>query len=478
MLLKHSGGYLLARILPAAVSFASLVLYTRLLSPADYGIYVLVIAGVSLVKALMFSWLDMALLRIMPAHKERPEALLGTVLAIYLLLVVASGIAGVAAAALWPDPVIAKLIAFGVPLLWAHAWFELNLTLAQAKLMPGRYGLMMCARALVTLGLGATLILWGAGAYAPLIGFCAGSMLGGVAIAAWDWRGIRPRIDGPLSRQLAHYGVPLTGTIALAFVLDAADRFMISAMIGEEAVGPYAAAYDLTAQSLTMLMMIVNLAAYPLAVRAYEEGGMAKADDQIRQNGAMLMAVALPATTGIVILAGSIAGVFLGPAFRDTGAQILPWIAVAMLLAGMREYFFDLAFQLKRRTGLLIWSPAVAAVCNILLNLWWIPKYGVVGAAWATLTSYLIALLVCIVIGRQLLPIRPDWSQLARIAAATSAMGGVLLLLPQVGGVIGMIEEIAAGAAVYAAGAVLLDVMGARTYLLRRLGIARPGICG
>ena len=37
MLLMQNGNYLLARVVPAIVSFASLLAYTRMLSPVDYG---------------------------------------------------------------------------------------------------------------------------------------------------------------------------------------------------------------------------------------------------------------------------------------------------------------------------------------------------------------------------------------------------------------------------------------------------------
>ena len=50
MLLKYGAIYLLVRLTPGAVAFASLVTYTRLLAPEDYGAYVLVIITVSLVQ--------------------------------------------------------------------------------------------------------------------------------------------------------------------------------------------------------------------------------------------------------------------------------------------------------------------------------------------------------------------------------------------------------------------------------------------
>jgi len=55
MLLRHSALYLLARGVPGIVNFLAVPIYTRVLSPDEYGRYALVIAGVGLVQRNIFS---------------------------------------------------------------------------------------------------------------------------------------------------------------------------------------------------------------------------------------------------------------------------------------------------------------------------------------------------------------------------------------------------------------------------------------
>src|SRR5690606_30955381 len=109
MLIKHGAIYLLSRIVPGLVAFASLVVYTRLLSPDEYGVYVLVIATVTLVQAIGFSWLDLSLLRILPAHKSSPEPLLAAVLWLFLFLVAASTVLATLVWLLTSDAVLRRL---------------------------------------------------------------------------------------------------------------------------------------------------------------------------------------------------------------------------------------------------------------------------------------------------------------------------------------------------------------------------------
>jgi O-antigen/teichoic acid export membrane protein len=42
----------------------------------------------------------------------------------------------------------------------------------------------------------------------------------------------------------------------------------------------------------------------------------------------------------------------------------------------------------------VLWSAGTAATCNILMNLWLIPRFRATGAAWATLICYGVLLLV------------------------------------------------------------------------------------
>jgi len=217
----------------------------------------------------------------------------------------------------------------------------------------------------------------------------------------------------------------------------------------------------------------VNLAAYPLAIRAYDAGGTEGALAQLRQNGTFLLAIALPATLGIIVLAAPVADVLLGQEYRAAARVILPWIALAAFFAGLKGYLFDMAFQLSKRSGLMMWSVGAAAVCNVLLNFWWIPVFGVIGAAWASAVSYAVALVICVILGRQLIPIQLDWNQAARIVGATAAMVLAIIAMPDLPGLLGLFARILAGMAAYGFGVALLNVMNARTYFVSWLASKR-----
>jgi O-antigen/teichoic acid export membrane protein len=272
--------------------------------------------------------------------------------------------------------------------------------------------------------------------------------------------------DSTLVRELLGYGLPLSITFLFAFIISTSDRYLIAWLMDEKATGLYSAGYDLAQFSLGMLMMIVNLAAYPIVVRALEREGEAAARHNLDRQGLLLLTVAAPATAGFILLAENISGVLLGMEYRSTAEVILPWIALAAFVGGIKAFYFDLAFQLGQRTTGQIWVVMSAGLLNVVLNLVWIPDYGLLGAAWATLVAYIAALVLSIVLGRAYfnLPLVPRNS--GKVLIATGFMGAALFPLREFQGVLPLLGQISLGLLVYGSALILFNIGGARATAL------------
>lgn len=430
MLIRHSFYYLLARGAPGVINFAALALYTRLLAPAEFGRYALIVAGVGLAQVILFQWLKLVIARYLPGYGEQPERFLGAIMALFLwLALIATGL-GLALAVLWPDPVWRGLLALAVPLLLAQAWFQCNLTVAATRLAPGLYGRLLASKASLALLIGGTLAWLGVGAYAPLIGLISGHLLALLLFGLAAWNGVRPRNPGSglLRRQLA-YGLPLTVTYALGWVVSSSDRLLIAWLLDDGAVGVYAVGYDLAQHSLGLLLAIVSTAAYPLAVHALERRGPAAAKAQLARNGALIISVAFAGAAGLAVLAPQLVSLLVGDAFRTGAVQILPWVALAAALAGLKSLHIDIAFHLGAQTRQLLASATLAALVNVALNLLLIPSHGILGAAWATAAAFGLAALASLWLSRgvfdmpALLPLLARGSLVAAAAAAAAALG-------------------------------------------------------
>lgn len=458
-LVKQSGIYLLARGAQGGLNFIAVIVYTRLLPPEEYGRYALVLAGASFVSMTVFQWLALVLLRFYPTYQHKDWLLLRTIAASLTVLGIGIGAVAVFVGEITRAPSPWKgLLYAGVALTVGMAWFEITLSLERARLHAGRYAAMSVLRTLLGLVVGG-LIAWQVSAtvWAPLLGWLTGVAVVGGLFGGYRWLRWMGRPDRVLWGELLRYGLPFSATFALGFVIASSDRFFLAYFWGEDAAGIYAAAYDLATQSVGMLMMSVNLAAYPLIVRAYETEGANAAQMQLQQSGATLIAITLPAVVGITILAPNIAQVALGQAFQHQAATILSWSALTALLNGMRAYHFDLAFQLGRQTYKQIWVLGAAALINLVLNWLWIPRLAVLGALYATAVAYIAALVLSVWLGRTVLrvPVPVKASSIAATAAA--GMGITLHLLAFDSGVLWLLGQATVGGLMYLA---LLKVLG------------------
>ncbi len=474
MLLRHTSYYLLARGLPGLVNFATLSAYTHLLAPADYGHYALALATVSIASAAAFQWIHMGLLRFLPRYLGHEERLLSNILAAYVGVVAATACMAVLAQGMLAGGPWKTILPVAVILLWVQAWFEINLQLHSSQLRPLRYGVTAGTRALLALGVGCMLAWVGWGSTAPLWGLAAGGGCAAMLFTRHVWRAVRlEHVDARILRELVSYGFPLAGAFAFALVISTTDRYLIAALLDERAVGLYATAYDLAQCSLGVLMAIVNLAAYPIIVAALERDGIEAARTQLERQWLSLLSVAAPAAVGLVVLADNISAVLLGPEFQTGAATVLPWIAGAALVGGLKAFYFDLAFQLGRHTIGQFRIVMLAGGVNVALNLAWIPAHGLVGAARATLVAYLVGLLLSAWLGRAHfrlpVPIAPG----VRIAAAVALMTAALGTVRHHQGVAALLGQVLLGCTCYAIALWFLNPGDLRTGLQRWAGRRR-----
>jgi O-antigen/teichoic acid export membrane protein len=106
---------------------------------------------------------------------------------------------------------------------------------------------------------------------------------------------------------------------------------------------------------------------------------------QAARNGIALLAVPLPACIGLALTADYIAAVLVGFDFRFGVAALIPIMSFTALARGLHSHFIDHAFHLSGRPLLMLWTYGPATVLNIALNLYVVPRYGMMGAAWTAL---------------------------------------------------------------------------------------------
>jgi O-antigen/teichoic acid export membrane protein len=228
------------------------------------------------------------------------------------------------------------------------------------------------------------------------------------------------------------------------------DVVMIGVVLNKNAVGYYTAAYNLCFL-LVAVATSVSVAFLPMLSRAAAHGAgelKAAADRSME----LAAAIGAPLVAGTVVLAEPILHFINGPGY-EPGAAALAVLALSIGCIFLSNTVHNVLLACDRLHAEM-WTIAAAAALNVGLNLLVIRHYGILGAAWATLSAEGLVLLLgvwlmrgCGVTMNWLLALRP-------IAAAAVMAAGVWLIALR----IPLPVSIAAGAAIYAVVLILLGV--------------------
>ncbi len=394
MLIKHSLSYLLARGVPGIVSFLILIVFTRLLTPQEFGLYALVLATAGLLNILFFQWIRMVATRYFSENVGCEVKFISELYSIYVaiafIVLIALGLSAyIINSAEWR--LLAILVA---PLILVQALFELNLEFYRADLNPIKYGVSQGIKSFLTLVLSVLFLVFidATGVYAVL-GVVAAFFIT-VVYQLFISYSCSLRLENiPIQRlkEYVLYGLPLTMSLALSWIVTSSDRLLIKWYLDSESVGLYSVSYDLAQQSLTLLLVIINTAAMPLAIKAMSEQGRLKGLRQLQLNGELIITIALIAAGYLIINAEDVALIFIGENYRATVLTLMPWVVIASATSGVKSFYLDTIFFLEKKSYLLLIAGGIAAVINVLLNILLIPSYGLIGAVLATLIAFLVA---------------------------------------------------------------------------------------
>jgi len=464
-------GYLPANIVQGVVGFIAIFTFTRLLSPDDFGRYALAFSVMTLVHVAVFSWLEAAMARFWAAQtpgEDMAAHFASLYRTAFILIVLFIPIAGIV---LWLTP-LHPLFKLAVAVGLAGCPVRCLAKLAQERYRAAgevsRAAMLDMATTVGGLVIGIGFALIGAGGAAPLAGLALAPLAALPFILPGELRQARQGVvDVARLKTYASYGYPIAASLTLAVVLSSTDRFLLAAFMDEAAVGAYHAGYSIANRTLDVLFLWLGSAGQPALVMALERGGLDKLKIAAREQAETLFLIGIPAAAGVALVAVPLGQVLIGENLRATAAVVTPWVALSAFLYGMTAYYFGQAFTLGRRTRLLLVAMLIPAGANVVLNIILIPRFGVVGAAWATAISFGLGMIATMLMGRRVVAMPVPIDALIRCLIAAGVMALVVRVLPAIGGLPELILDASVGGLVYAAVALTLNAAGVRDLALR-----------
>jgi len=329
------------------------------------------------------------------------------------------------------DSTLVYVLCFAFASTCLQVLFNLGMEAHKAAHRIKRYSITFSSYTLISFTLGILFILFTPmQAAAPFAGLICGLLLVGSLDLLFMWRHMRRGTYQPeKAKTYFTYGAPLCIGLLLSYALNSADVYLIAALMNEASAGEYNAGYNLANRSLEILFVWVSMAVTPVAITAMEKQGTDESRDILKNYGATLLWIAVPAATGIALVAKD-AGFILGEGVRDNAVMVMPWIALAGLINGFMTYYVHRAFMLSGETKKFVWALVIPVILNIGLNLVFIPKFGLMGAVWATIFSYTLAISIATYLARRDYPLPLPLRAAMDIILCSALMAAVVYNLP------------------------------------------------
>jgi O-antigen/teichoic acid export membrane protein len=219
------------------------------------------------------------------------------------------------------------------------------------------------------------------------------------------------------------FALPLVPPALGFFVLSVADRLVIEAHLGSEAVGRYQVAYSVAAVPMLLLSVLDAAWTTRRSDRAERRAALAAGRDALYR----LMP---PIVVGSACAAPLLLRAWAPPSYDTGSLRLVVGVVLIAAIPFAGQLAMTRTLMAEGRAAVTTIGTLLAAVANVLLNLVLVPRWGLTGAAIATLTAYALLVVVLAAAGRESL-VRPAPPVLQARLVAAAGLALLAVTVPQ-----------------------------------------------
>lgn len=417
--------------------FISLPILAKTLGAEAYGLFTQLLVTLTLVAPIVTLHLDAALVRRLSSETDRRQINSHFFSACACVFATAVAVA-FAGAVLFPAPLsglvfgstdhagLARLMSV---MIVPQALNLIAISYFQLRKRFRFISSLQIVGVAVQLGAMALIVLNGGGVYGAVLALLSVDLLQLLVVAGLVMRELGlPTVRLSLLRPMLRFSLPLLPSHVSLWVITMSSRFILLKVSGMRDVGIYAASFAFGG----LAGFFINPMTYVLLPLL--SAGQARSVEATEHHGSVLyamrlfMMLSLPAAAGVAVLAPDVLRSLATPEFAQ-GAAAAAVVAAGALAMGIYRIINMVPLMLNR-TGAVFVMLCAGMALNLLVGLWAIPRFGMIGAALAYLSSYAAITLWNALLhlkGLEVASVRRTLSGALRIALATGGMCALLL---------------------------------------------------
>ncbi len=430
--IKHSGIYGIGNILGKLGVFLMIPVYTRYLTPADYGTLELFYTTTTILKTFLAVGIAHATLRFFfeyEAASERKKVISTALIATFFFGLIGTvflfAFAGGLSSALFGTAQyggLFRLVAFTFLL-------ELSMEVSLAYLRASEKSVFFISvsifQLIARIGVSVALLVFlGQGIKGILIGDLCGVALAWLILTVFTVRFSGVSIDIKKLKEILHYSFPLALGSLSFLVIGTSDRYIMNSFIGVGAIGLYALAYRFGSviQSLYTEPFTKSYGPYRFSIMKRTDAGVFYS----RVLTYFLFGY-LFLGLGVSVLSEEVIALMAARPFWDS-YRIVPIMVLASAGGGC-YYILQIGIYIEKKTRYVPQILFCSAAVNVLLNFILIPPLGATGAALTLVATNASTCALTYIVSQRLMPIDYEFGRIIKLAAAAGVIYAASLLV-------------------------------------------------
>jgi len=413
-LLRDTSLYSVSTMLGRGFSLITVPIYTRFLSPSDYGALDLLSYLAVFLPLLLGLALDQAVARFyieaeteLEKKKIASTVIFYNMVALLLGVVVASHYAPQLAVTWLDNQVGQGTVIMAFVLVWATALFQIANNQLKYMFKVKKYAICNIGNTVLSTALSVWFIVamqWGV--FGVFLAQAISQFCFALLSLYYGRQAYGLFFDWQRFKSMVHYSLPLVPSTVAFFGMQYTDRYALNELRELHDVGLYGIGARL-ASLIFLFLTGFQGAWHPIVMRTYREDGA-----KIKFKTVFNYFVFITSSILIVVslFGPEVLRLLTTDAFSD-GYIVVPLLVSSAILSSIGTYF-SYGIQIEKKSKLRLYINLAGFIINILLNIYFIDALGLIGAALATFTSLLLIAWVSMAVSQRAYYVPYEWPRL------------------------------------------------------------------
>ncbi len=227
------------------------------------------------------------------------------------------------------------------------------------------------------------------------------------------------------AKKMLAYGAPMVIANLSVFVFEASDQYFLNHYSSLHEVGLYNLAYKFGLVLIVAFAQPVGLIWGPMYLSVKDDKN---SGEFFRKAITYATLISFFIFLAVSLLAKEVIQLFTTENFWNAYLAV-PLIVMTYAMWGIRKVV-NVGILVKRKTKFAAKLFFTGAVMNVILNFLLIPGFGMMGAAFATVSTYALMMIALLLYNQHLLELKLEWNRLFKLSALTLLLFSAAFFYP------------------------------------------------